>query len=45
MLSVTTLLVLLAFGFTVAHGIWGRPPIWIAVLLLTITHLIGVFVR
>ena len=45
MISVSALLVVLAFGFTVAHGIWGRPPLWIAVLLLTIVHLIGVFVR
>ena len=45
MLTVPHLLVVLAFGFTVTHGIWGRPPLWIAVLLLTITHLIGVFVR
>ena len=45
MLSVSGLLVVLAFGFTVAHGIWGKPVLWVAVLLLWLVHLIGVFVR
>jgi hypothetical protein len=44
-LSVTLLLVLIAFGLTLWHGVTGKPALWVAVLLLCIVHLIGGWVR
>jgi hypothetical protein len=40
--SAYTLLVLIALGLTLIHGITGRVPLWIAVLLLSIALLISV---
>lgn len=45
MLSVTGVLVLIAFGLTLVSGITGRVPLWIPVLLITIAMLIGSVVR
>jgi hypothetical protein len=45
MLSVTSVLVLIAFGLTLLNGIKGQPPLWLPVLLMTIAMLIGVLVR
>lgn len=39
-LTVTLLLVLLAFAVTIAAAL-GKAPLWIAVLLLTLVHLLG----
>ena len=38
--SAIALLVVIAFGLTLVHGIYEKPPLWIAVLLLAIVHLI-----
>jgi hypothetical protein len=40
MLTVTLLLVLLALVVTLAHAL-GKAPLWVAVLLLVIAHLLG----
>jgi hypothetical protein len=40
MLTVTLLLVLIAFGVTVAAAM-SRAPLWIAVILVTIVLLLG----
>lgn len=34
------ILVLIAFALTLLNGTFGKPPLWIAVLLLCIVHLI-----
>lgn len=34
------LLTLIAFGLTLIHGVNGKIPIWIPVLLLCIIHLL-----
>ena len=44
-MSVATVLVLIAFALTLVSGITGRCPLWIAVLLLCIVHLVGGVVR
>ncbi len=41
MFSVTTILVLIAFLLTILHGVNGRVPLWIAVLLLCVALLVG----
>jgi hypothetical protein len=41
LLSVQLVLVLIAFGLTLVSGISGRVPLWIAVLLLCIVHLVS----
>jgi hypothetical protein len=41
MLTVTLLLVLAAFLVTIAAAM-GRAPLWIAVLLLVVVHLLNV---
>jgi hypothetical protein len=41
MLTVTTVLILLAFACTIAHAV-GKCPLWVAVLLITLVLLIGV---
>jgi hypothetical protein len=41
MFSVSLILVLLAFGLTLVSGITGKCPLWIAVLLLCLVHLLG----
>jgi hypothetical protein len=38
--SAIVLLVLIAFLLTMLHGIYGKPLLWVAVLLLCIVHLI-----
>ncbi len=44
MLTVTLLLVLAAFVCTVASAI-GKCPLWVAVLLLCVVHLLAVLPR
>jgi len=44
-MSVATVLVLIAFALTLVSGITGRCPLWIAVLLLCIVHLVGGVIR
>jgi hypothetical protein len=44
MLSVTLLLVLAAFVCTVASAL-GKCPLWVAVILLVIVHLLSVLPR
>ena len=34
--SVPLILYLIAGGLTLAHGIWGKVPLWIPVLLICI---------
>ena len=41
MLSAVTLLVLAAFVVTIAAGM-GKAPLWVAVLLLCVVHLLSV---
>ena len=41
MLTITTVLILLAFACTIAHAA-GKCPLWMAVLLITIVLLVGV---
>ena len=40
-LTVTTVLVLLALGFTVVSAVTGKVPLYVAVLLLCIALLVG----
>jgi hypothetical protein len=40
MLTVTLLLVLVAFGLTIAHAL-GKAPLWIAVLLMILVQLLS----
>ena len=44
MLTVTLLLVLAAFLCTIVSAL-GKCPLWIAVLLLCVVHLLGVLPR
>lgn len=44
MLTVTLLLVLAAFACTVLAAI-GRAPLWVAVLLLCVVHLLAILPR
>ena len=44
MLTITGLLVLAAFVCTIASAI-GRAPLWVAVLLLVLVHLLGILPR
>lgn len=44
MLTVTLLLVLAAFVCTIASAL-GRCPLWIAVLLLCVVHLLAILPR
>ncbi len=44
MLTVTLLLVLAAFICTIASAL-GKCPLWIAVLLLVVVHLLGILPR
>ena len=41
MLTVPTVLILLAFGLTLLSGITGKVPLWIPVLLLCLALLVG----
>lgn len=41
MLTITLILVLAAFAVLIAHLI-GRAPLWVAVLLLALVHLIQI---
>jgi hypothetical protein len=45
MLTVSGLLIVLAFLLTLANGITSKVPLWIPVLLICIVMLIGVVVR
>lgn len=45
MLSVTAILVIIAFALCLCNLIWGKPTLTIAVLLLSIALLVGVAVR
>ncbi len=45
MYSVTTVLIVLAFVFTLISAISGKVPLWIAVLLLCLAGLVGVLVK
>lgn len=40
MITVILLLALTAFALTVAHAGWGKPPLWVAVLLLVLIELL-----
>ena len=42
MLSVHSILILIAFGLTLVSGITGRVPLWIPTLLICIALLLGV---
>ncbi len=44
MLSVTLLLVIAAFAVTIASAI-GKAPLWVAVLLLVVIHLLMILPR
>lgn len=39
-ISVFVLLVAIALLLTLCNGIWGNPPIWVAVLLVTVALLV-----
>jgi hypothetical protein len=41
MLTLTLLLVLGALVATLAHALGNRAPLWVAVLLLVLTHLVS----
>jgi hypothetical protein len=43
-LTVTLVLTLVAFGCTVANAL-GKCPLWVAVLLLCVIHMLGVLPR
>jgi len=46
MLSITTILALIALVLTLASGLSARkPPLWIAVLFLCLALLVGPFIR
>lgn len=45
MLSITLLFVLAATIITLVSAVWGRVPLWVAVLLLCIVHLLGLLPR
>ena len=46
MLSVTTVLLLIAFVLTLVNGLSARkPPLWIAVLFVCLALLVGPYVR
>jgi hypothetical protein len=45
MISVTTLLLLIAFVLTLVSGITGKVPLWVPVLLLCVALLAGVVIR
>jgi len=44
MLSITLLLVLIALAISVLHAV-GKSPLWPAVLILTLVHLLGLGLR
>lgn len=44
MLSVTLLLVLVGFGCTIASAL-GKCPLWVAVVILYLIHLLSVLPR
>lgn len=41
MTSITGLIILAAFVLTIVHAGWGRVPLWVPVLLMSIALLIG----
>lgn len=45
MLSVVLILVLVAFGCTIASATVGRVPLWVAVLLLCLVQMLQILPR
>ena len=45
LLSVSGILVAIAFALTLISGTTGKVPLWIAVLLLTVALLVGIVAR
>jgi hypothetical protein len=44
-MSISFLLALVAFALIIVHAVWGKIPLWIPVLLLTLIFLVVPYVR